>query len=81
MCSASEDVQHESSPFSVQAKICSTSKAHLHYKRGCAVRIRHIISTREDVQYKVGRSSSFGTGGGGGTVLKNTLQLMNHYSN
>ena len=38
--------------------MCSTSKAHLQYKRGCAVRVKHIIiSMNEYVQYKQGTSS------------------------
>ena len=32
-------------------------EAHLQYKRGCPVRIRHIIITREDVQYERSTSS------------------------
>ena len=37
--------------------MCNTNQAHLKYKRGCAVRIRHIFSTSEDVQYESGTSS------------------------
>ena len=51
MCSTSEDMQYESGKYSVQARMCSTNQAHHQYKRGCAVRIRH-ISTSKDVQYK-----------------------------
>ena len=31
--------------------------AHLPYKRGCVIRIRHIFNTSEDVQYESGASS------------------------
>ena len=54
-------MQYESGTFSVQARMCSTNQAHLQYKRGCAVRIRHIFSTSEDVQYKSGTSGTSGT--------------------
>ena len=37
---------------SVQARMCSTSKAYFQYERGCAVQIRNIFNTSEDVQYK-----------------------------
>ena len=37
--------------------MCNTSEAHLQYKRGCAVRIREITSTRHDVQEGQGISS------------------------
>ena len=45
ICSTSEDVQH------------SMNQAHPQYKRRCAIRRRHIISTNEDVQYEQGTSS------------------------
>ena len=32
--------------------MCSANHAHVQYKWGCAVQIRHIISTSEDVQCK-----------------------------
>ena len=38
-------------------RMCSTSKAYHQYKWGCAARVRHIISTNKDVQYKWGTSS------------------------
>ena len=57
ICSTSEDVQCESGTSSVQARMCSTSKVHLHYKQGCTVRIRRIFSASEDLQYKQGTSS------------------------
>ena len=41
-----------------QAMMCSAYQAHVQNKRGCAIRIRHIIRTSEDVQYKEGRLSS-----------------------
>ena len=40
------------------------------YKRGYAIRVSHIISTSEDPQYNQGRSSSCGTGRGGGTTQR-----------
>ena len=49
--STSEGLQYESGISSVQARMCSTSKAHLQYKQRCVVRIRHIFSTSEDVKY------------------------------
>ena len=65
-------MQYERNTSSVQMRMCSKSKAHDLYERGCAVHARHIISTKkgmhiismnEDVQYKQGISSSFGTRG------------------
>ena len=37
--------------------MCSTNQAHLPYKQGCAVRIKYIFRTSEDVQYESGTSS------------------------
>ena len=39
---------------SIQARTSSTNKAPLQCKIGCAVHIRYIISTNEDVQYEQG---------------------------
>ena len=50
-------MQYESSTSSVQARMCSTNQAHHQYRRGYAVRIKHILSASEDVQYKSGASS------------------------
>ena len=58
-------MQYESGTLSVQVRMCSTSKAHLQYKPGCAVGIRHIFSMSEDVQYKQVDHHKFGGGGGG----------------
>ena len=49
--------QYESGTSSVQARMCSTNQEHLQYKRGCAVRIRQMFSTSEDVQYESGTCS------------------------
>ena len=40
----------------VQARMCSTYQSHLLYKQRCIVRIRNIMSTRQDVQYGQGTS-------------------------
>ena len=73
MCSTSDDMQYESGTSSVQVRMCSMSEAHLQYKRECAAGIRHIISTRKDVQYKRVDHQVL-VGGGGGALLKNTFQ-------
>ena len=57
MCKTSEDVQYERGISLVRVRMCSTSEAHLQYKRRCAVRIRHVFSTSENVQYESGTSS------------------------
>ena len=38
-------------------RMCSTSEAYLQYKQACAVRIRQMITTSQDVQYERGISS------------------------
>ena len=52
MCNTNDAVHYESGTSSVQARMCSRSQAHHHYKRGC------------EVQASI--SSYFGTEGGGG---------------
>ena len=56
-CNAHEEVGNSSPEFwlykqcAIRVRMCSASED-MQYKRGCAVRIRHIVSTSKDVQYK-----------------------------
>ena len=49
-------MQYDSGTSSVQARMCSMSRAHFQCKRGCALLEGHITSTSEDMQYESGTS-------------------------
>ena len=50
-------MQQEQDTSSLRARMCSMNQVQHHYKRGCAVRIRRIFSTSDDLQYKSGTFS------------------------